>query len=52
MSADAQTNGGLLAAVRPERAAVILALLADAGVAAAHIGEVAPTSGEPGLEVA
>jgi selenide,water dikinase len=50
--ADAQTNGGLLAAVRPERTAAILALLADAGVAAAHIGEVAPTSGEPGLEVA
>jgi len=50
--ADAQTNGGLLAAVRPERLAAILALLADAGVAAAHIGEVAPTPGEPGLEVA
>ncbi len=50
--ADAQTNGGLLAAVRPERIAAILALLADAGVAAAHIGEVAPTSGGPGLEVA
>jgi selenide, water dikinase len=50
--ADAQTNGGLLAAVRPERLAAILALLADAGVAAAHIGEVAPTSGPPGIEVA
>jgi selenide, water dikinase len=50
--ADAQTNGGLLAAVRPERLAGLLALLADAGVPAAHIGEVAPTSGEPGLEVA
>jgi selenide,water dikinase len=50
--ADAQTNGGLLAAVRPERLAALLALLADAGVAAAHIGEVAPTSGPPGLEVA
>jgi hypothetical protein len=25
---------------------------ADAGVAAAHIGEVTPTSGAPGLEVA
>jgi selenide,water dikinase len=50
--ADAQTNGGLLAAVSPERLAGLLALLADAGVAAAHIGEVAPTSGKPGLEVA
>jgi selenide, water dikinase len=50
--ADAQTNGGLLAAVKPERLSALLALLADAGVAAAHIGEVAPTSGPPGLEVA
>jgi len=50
--ADAQTNGGLLAAVRPERVGAVLALLADAGVAAAHIGEAAPTSAEPRLEVA
>jgi hypothetical protein len=38
--ADAQTNGGLLAAVHPERFATVMRLLADRGVAAAHIGEV------------
>ena len=38
--ADAQTNGGLLAAVAPERSAGLLAALAAAGVKAADIGEV------------
>ena len=38
--ADAQTNGGLLAAVHAERADEILAVLARAGVEAARIGEV------------
>ena len=47
--ADAQTNGGLLAAVDPARAAAVLSRLADAGVAAVEIGEVAP--GPPRLEV-
>ncbi len=49
--ADAQTNGGLLAAVAPERAEGLLALLRDAGVEAAHIGEVVAAP-EPGPEVA
>jgi selenide,water dikinase len=40
--ADAQTNGGLLAAVAPERSAGVLAALAAAGVKAADIGEVLP----------
>jgi selenide,water dikinase len=40
--ADAQTNGGLLAAVAPERSAAVLAALAAAGVRAADIGEVLP----------
>ncbi len=43
--ADAQTNGGLLAAVAPDRAAAVLEALAAAGVSAAEIGEVLP--GEP-----
>ncbi len=42
--ADAQTNGGLLAAVAPERSAGVLAALAAAGVKAADIGEVLPGS--------
>jgi len=37
--ADAQTNGGLLAAVPPEAVAGLLAALAGAGVAAVEIGE-------------
>jgi selenide,water dikinase len=48
--ADAQTNGGLLAAVAPGEAAAVLAALAAAGVTAAGIGEVLP--GPPRLEVA
>ncbi len=50
--ADAQTNGGLLAAVDPERTPRVLALLGEVGVQAAHVGEVAPAPGGPGLEVA
>jgi len=50
--ADAQTNGGLLAAVRPERADGILAALREAGIEAAAIGEVLPARGAPGIEVA
>jgi selenide,water dikinase len=47
--ADAQTNGGLLAAVAPEAAAGLLAQLAAAGVSAADVGEV--LAGPPRLEV-
>ncbi len=48
--ADAQTNGGLLAAVDPARAGDVLAALHAAGVAgAAVVGEV--LTGEPRLEV-
>jgi len=48
--ADAQTNGGLLAAVPAEAVAGLLAALAAAGVSAAEIGEVLP--GDPShLEV-
>ena len=48
--ADAQTNGGLLAAVAPERSASVLAALAAAGVRAADIGEVLPGA-PPHLEI-
>lgn len=48
--ADAQTNGGLLAAVDPARAGAVLAALAAAGVAeAAVVGEV--LEGPPRIEV-
>jgi selenide, water dikinase len=47
---DAQTNGGLLAAVAPERAADVRAALAAAGVAVAEIGVVLPGD-PPRLEV-
>lgn len=50
--ADAQTNGGLLAAVAPGRFEAVRVLLADAGVAAAHVGEVLAADGAPALEVA
>ena len=43
--ADAQTNGGLLAAIDPARAAEVQASLRAAGVAAVEIGEVLP--GDP-----
>jgi selenide,water dikinase len=47
--ADAQTNGGLLAAVAPRQAQRLVGALADAGVAAGQVGEV--VSGEPGIDV-
>jgi selenide,water dikinase len=47
--ADAQTNGGLLAAVAPGAAAGILSALTAAGVAASDVGEV--LAGPPRLEV-
>jgi selenide,water dikinase len=47
--ADAQTNGGLLAAVAAERTGDLLAELSQAGVRAAAIGEV--LAGEARLEV-
>jgi selenide,water dikinase len=48
--ADAQTNGGLLAAVDPSRAGEVVAALRAAGVsAAAVVGEI--LEGEPRLEV-
>jgi selenide,water dikinase len=50
--ADAQTNGGLLAAVRPERAEWLLRELADAGVEPALIGEVLPAGEGARIEVA
>jgi len=50
--ADAQTNGGLLAAVRAGPAEELLARLREAGVAAAEIGEVLDAGGEPRIEVA
>ncbi len=43
--ADAQTNGGLLAAVDPVRAGALLAALREAGAEAAAIGDVLP--GDP-----
>jgi selenide, water dikinase len=49
--ADAQTNGGLLAAVAPERAPAVRAELAAAGVAAADIGEVVAAEGAPAIHV-
>jgi selenide,water dikinase len=50
--ADAQTNGGLLAAVGPERLETVLRLLADQGVAAVRIGEVREAPSGAALEVA
>jgi selenide,water dikinase len=49
--ADAQTNGGLLAAVAGEQAAAVRVALATAGVAAADIGEVLEAGDTPRLEV-
>jgi len=50
--ADAQTNGGLLAAVRPERAGELLGKLRQAGLPAARVGEVLPAAAGPVIEVA
>jgi selenide,water dikinase len=50
--ADAQTNGGLLAAVAPERAKGLLVTLATAGVGAADVGEVVEAEGESRIGVA
>ena len=47
--ADAQTNGGMLAAVDPKNAPRILRALANAGAPAAVIGEV--VAGPPGVDV-
>jgi selenide,water dikinase len=49
--ADAQTNGGLLAAVAPEAFDATLRELQQAGVQAAAIGEVVAADGAPRLEV-
>jgi selenide,water dikinase len=48
--ADAQTNGGLLAAVAAQEAQKFLRMLADSGIEAVQIGEVG--EGEPGVDVA
>ena len=42
---DPQTSGGLLAAVKPERAGAVLQRLREAGCNAAMIGEIIPASG-------
>ena len=47
--ADAQTNGGMLAAVDPKNARRILKALADAGAPAVVLGEV--VKGSPGVDV-
>jgi selenide,water dikinase len=50
--ADAQTNGGLLAAVPAKSAAKLLRMLADAGAPAAVIGEVVRAKdSHPGIDV-
>jgi selenide,water dikinase len=49
--ADAQTNGGLLAAVHPDRLPAVERLLADRGVEAARIGDVRAAVDGPGIEV-
>ena len=50
--ADAQTNGGMLAAVDAKAAAKILKALAAAGAPAAAIGEVTRAKGtQPGIDV-
>jgi selenide,water dikinase len=50
--ADAQTNGGLLAAVSAERATGLRVTLASAGVGAVEIGEVVEGGEGPAIEVA
>jgi selenide,water dikinase len=49
--ADAQTNGGLLAAVRPDALDAVSAALSRAGVLAAVVGEVVEAAGEAHIEV-
>jgi selenide, water dikinase len=49
--ADAQTNGGLLAAIPPDRLAAVQDMLERAGVQAVNIGEVIAADGEPRIEV-
>ncbi len=49
--ADAQTNGGLLAAVHPDRFPTVVRLLADRGVPAFHVGEVRAAPDGAALEV-
>jgi selenide,water dikinase len=49
--ADAQTNGGLLAAVAGDQAASLRVTLASAGVAAVDIGDVLESGGTPRIEV-
>ena len=48
---DAQTNGGLLAAVDPARADALVATLRAAGVSASNIGDVV-AGDPPRIEVA
>jgi len=50
--ADAQTNGGLLAAVRPDRFQAVMRMLREQGVLAVHIGEVLAAPEGAVLEVA
>jgi selenide,water dikinase len=50
--ADAQTNGGLFAAVREDRLLTVQRLLADRGITAAHVGEVRAAPDGPVIEVA
>jgi selenide, water dikinase len=50
--ADAQTNGGLLAAVPAASLDAIVGALRQAGVQAAVVGEVVDAAGEPHIEVA
>ncbi len=49
--ADAQTNGGLLAAVRPERLETVQRLLSDRGVTAVRVGEVRAAAEGPAIVV-
>ena len=49
--ADAQTNGGLLAAVAPDRVETVVRLLADRGIKAARIGEVGAATEGPAIVV-
>jgi len=49
LAVDAQTSGGLLIAVRPDRADELLQRLHDDDVAAARVGEV--TAGDPALSL-